>query len=72
MRITLRVLILIASLYLTAIAVQAGLVVLGVTTNGLDKPAAREHRAELVHRIVLVARAARVWVELPTRPLGCA
>ena len=72
MRITLRVLILVAGFYLTAIAVQAGLIVLGVTTNGLDKPAARERRAELVHRISLVAKAARVWAEFPGKPPGCA
>ena len=71
MRITLRVLILVAGFYLTAIAVQAGLVVLGLRSNGLDKPGARQHRAELIDRINLVARAARVWAELPAKPSGC-
>ena len=62
----------VAAFYLTAMAVQAGLVVLGISTNGLDQPTARKHRAELVHRISLVAKAARVWVELPDKPAGCA
>jgi hypothetical protein len=72
MRITLRVLIAVAAFYLTALAVETGLVVLGLSTNGLEKPAAREHRAELVDRITLVAKAARIWAELPAKPPGCA
>jgi hypothetical protein len=72
MRITLRVLLLVAGFYLTAMAVQAGLIVLGLSSNGLDKPAARQHRAELVQRMTLVAKAALVWAELPGKPAGCA
>jgi hypothetical protein len=45
---------------------------LGLSSNGLDKPAARQHRAELVHRISLVAKAVRVWADLPGKPPGCA
>ena len=72
MRITLRVLILLAGLYLTGIAVQAGLIVLGVTNNGLNRANAREHRAELVQRITWVAKATLVWAELPGKLPGCA
>ena len=57
MRVTIRVLIAVAAFYLTALAVETGLVVLGLSTNGLEKPAAREHRAEVVDRITLVAKA---------------
>jgi hypothetical protein len=71
MRTTLKVIILVAGFYLTALAVQTGLIVLGLASNGLDQPAARQHRAELVQRISLVARAARVWAELPGKPSGC-
>ena len=72
MRIILRLVILIAGFYLTALAVQTGMVVLGLSHNGLDRPAAREHRAELVERISLVAKAARLWAELPDKPSCCA
>lgn len=72
MRITLRVVILVAVCYLTALAVQTGMVVLGFTSNGLDRPSARQHRAELVDRITLVGKALRVWAELPGKPPGCA
>jgi hypothetical protein len=69
---TLRALILVAAFYLMVLAVETGLVVLGLTGNGLDQPASRRHRAELVQRITLVARAARVWAELPGKLPGCA
>jgi hypothetical protein len=64
MRIILRLVIAIAGIYFMTVVFQTGLVALGLSTNALEKAIrTTQHRAELLRRIHLVAKAIVISAE---------